>query len=136
MDEAEDGNVAAVKLALQTTGVVGSGGGANVHVGTHIDKQLNQFPGQQPGQRAYGDHRDTVFRAANEAEFQITVESGNMMAAEMLAREERGEPALTDEQQLRSIKIATELVISERAAKEAVAGEITDVTPIEQGEAD
>ena len=109
-----------------------------VHFGDKISKQLNvhgQQPGQQPGQQSYGDHRDVVFRARDAAEFQITVEIGHMMAAEMLARAERGEPELTDRQQLCSIKIATELVISERAVKEAEAGqgEITDVTPIEQG---
>ena len=131
--KAAGGDTSAARLILQTAGLVGSGG-TEVHVGDRIRNQLNVH-GQQP--QAHGDHRDIVFRAANAAEFEITVEIGNMMAAEMLAREERGEPALTDEQQLRSIKIATEKVISQRADNaikaEAADAPMIDVTPTEQG---
>ena len=134
MDEAEDGNVAAVKLALQAGGVVGSGG-VNLHLGDKIDKQLHVH-GQQPGQQVYDDHRGVVFRAADAAEFQITVEVGERVAAEMLKREERGEPPLTDQQHLLAIKIGTEKVIAERAAKEAEEVEVIDVTPVEATEAD
>ena len=134
--KAADGNTSAARLILQTAGMVGSGG-TEVHVGDRIRNQLNVH-GQQPGRQAHGDHRDVVFRAANATEFGITVEIGERLAAEMLARAERGEPELTDEQQLRSIKIATELVISERSAKEAEEAEapVIDITPTEQGEAD
>ena len=140
MDEAEDGNVAAVKLALQAGGVVSSGA-AQVHVGDVVAQQLNQYPGQRPGQQVHGDHRDLVFRAANEEEFKITMEIGERVAAGMLEREERGEPPLSDAQQLQAIKIGTEKVIAERAAKEAeevVAGrsEVIDVTSVEVAESD
>ena len=133
------GDMTAARLHLQATGMVGSGG-LNLHVGDQINKQLHVH-GQQPGQQAYNDHRGLVYRANNEEEFKITVEIGERVAAEMLEREERGEPPLTDAQQLQAIKIGTEKVIAERAAKEAeevVAGqsEVIDVTSVEVAEAD
>ena len=132
------GDMMATRLHLQATGAIGSG--VNVHLGDKIKNPLNQY-NQQPGQQVYGDHRDIVFRAANEEEFKITMEIGERVAAEMLEREERGEPPLTDAQQLQAIKIGTEKVIAERAAKEAeevVAGlsEVIDVTSVEVAEAD
>ena len=117
--------------------MVGSGG-VNLHLGDKINKQLHVH-GQQPGQQAYDDHRGVVFRARDEREFKITVEVGERVAAEMLEREARGEPALTDQQQLLAIKVGTEKVIAERDAKEAASeaadAPVIDVTP-EATEAD
>ena len=138
--KAIDGDMTAARIALQAAGIIGSGG-MSLHVGDVVGQQLNQYPNQPPGQQAYGDHRDLVFRAKNMEEFEISKEVGERIAAEMLEREERGEPVLTTEQHLLAIKIGTERVIAERAAKEAekvVAGpgEVIDVTSIEPAEAD
>ena len=134
--EAAGGNTSAARLILQAAGLIGSGC-TEVHFGDKIGRQLNVH-GQQPGQQpqGYGDHRDVVFRAADPSQFDIAVEIGNRVAAEMLAREERGEPELTDMQQLAAIKRGSELVIAERAAKEAGQAEVIDVPPIEQAETD
>ena len=61
---------------------------------------------------------------------------GERVATEMIEREKRGEPELTDMQQLAAIKRGSELVIAERAAKEAGQAEVIDVPPIEQAETD
>ena len=57
MNEAEDGKVAAIKLALQAARIIGSGG-VEVHVGDKIDKQLN-----------VPTHLDLIPRASNMTEW-------------------------------------------------------------------
>ena len=117
------------------TGVVGSG--VNVHVGDKIDKQLNQYPGQKPGQQQYGDHRDIVFRATNEAEFKIAMEVGGKVAAEFAEREKSGGEPVSNEAHLLAIKLASERVVSTReAATRTGAAPTIDVTPVEAAEAD
>ena len=133
--KAIDGDMTAARLHLQASGMIGSGG-MNVHIGDKIDKQLNQYPGQQ-----YGDHRDFVFRAKDMGEFKISMEVADGVAAEMLKREARGEPPLTNQQELLAIKLGTEEVIRERekAAKAAETaagkGEVIDVEVVEVAEA-
>jgi hypothetical protein len=133
MDEAEGGNVAAVKLALQAGGVVSSGA-AQVHVGDVVAQQLNQYPGQRPGQQVYGDHRDFVLRADNAEQFKIIQAVSEKVAAEISTAEAKGEPKLTDQEHLLTIKLAAEKVMAEEVV--AGQGEVIDVTPIQSTEAD
>ena len=75
MDEAEGGNVAAIKVALQAARIIGSGG-VQVHVGDKIDRQMNVV-----------SHLDLIARANNFQEFKAIKRAMEQSMAESAAEE-------------------------------------------------
>ena len=79
-------------------------------------------------------YRDLVLRAADAKQFEIIKAVSNKVAAELAAAEAKGEPGLTDQEPLLTIKLAAEKVMAEDVA--AGQGAVIDVTPVEAAEAD